>query len=105
MEVSISFSSILQIISLIFFAGGSYVLVQYKLKKFEECQEKLKEDLSKMNDSVRDFQHTSLSRKEAFDAFVAKELLELHLKNLDKTMMEIKEMVKQLHPKKNGEHQ
>ena len=34
MEISISFSSIIQVVSLIFFAGGSYVLVQYKLKEF-----------------------------------------------------------------------
>lgn len=103
MEISISFSSIIQIVSLIFFAGGSYVLVQYKLKEFLAKQIKLELEVDKMHDQIKDFQHTSLSRKEAFDAFVAKELLELHLKNLDKTMGEIKKMVEQIHIKRNND--
>lgn len=103
MEISISFSSIIQIVSLIFFAGGSYVFVQYKLKDFAIRQTKMELEVIKMHDQIKDFQHTSISRKEAFDAFVAKELLELHLKNLDKTMGEIKKMVEQIHIKRNND--
>ena len=103
MEISISFSSIIQVVSLIFFAGGSYVLVQYKLKEFLTRQINIEAEVTKMHDQIKDFQHTSISRKEAFDAFVAKELLELHLKNLDKTMGEIKKMVEQIHIKRNND--
>ena len=103
MEISISFSSIIQVVSLIFFAGGSYVLVQYKLKEFSTRQINIEAEVTKMHDQIKDFQHTSISRKEAFDAFVAKELLELHLKNLDKTMGEIKKMVEQIHIKRNND--
>ena len=100
MEISISFSSIIQVVSLIFFAGGSYVLVQYKLKEFSTRQINIEAEVTKMHDQIKDFQHTSISRKEAFDNFVAKELLELHLKNIDKTMGEIKKMVEAIHDKR-----
>ena len=103
MEISISFSSIIQVVSLIFFAGGSYVLIQYKLKEFSTRQINIEAEVTKMHDQIKDFQHTSISRKEAFDNFVAKEILELHLRSLEKSMEEIKNMVKAIHDKRGSD--
>ena len=66
MEISISFNSIIQVVSLIFFAGGSYVLVQYKLKEFLTRQINIEAEVTKVHDQIKDFQQTSISRKEAF---------------------------------------
>lgn len=103
MEISISFNSIIQVVSLIFFAGGSYILVQYKLKEFLTRQINIEAEVTKMHDQIKDFQHTSISRKEAFDNFVAKEILELHLRSLEKSMEEIKNMVKDIHDKRESD--
>ncbi len=110
MEVQISFSTVLQIISLVFTIGGIGAWVKYSINASMEHDKEqdikikdLHDQCDKVRGIVRDIQHESITKKEAYDSFVAKEVMDLHLKNLEKTMMEIKNMIVQMHQKRNND--
>lgn len=110
MELQISFSTVLQIISLVFTVGGIGAWVRYSINASMEHDKEqdikikeLHEQCDKVRGLVRDIQHESITKKEAYDSFVAKEVMALHLVNLEKTMTEIKKMVEQIHQKRNND--
>lgn len=108
MEITISFSSILQIASLIFVAGGIYAWVRYKIQELIEQHKKLEkelEDLEKqynaIKSSLNDVRHESITREDAFNSFVAKEVMSVHMKNIEQSMAEIKQMISKLEGKRS----
>lgn len=108
MEITISFSAILQIASLVFVAGGIYVWVRYKIqdltaqnKEMEEEVKKLQEQCNEVKSFIKDVRNESISRDDAFKSFVAKELMDVHIKNIDKSMNEIKTMISKLEGKRS----
>ena len=110
MEITISFSTVLQVFSLVFVAGGIYAWVRYKIqeliehyKKLEDKVEALEEQCNAVKGQISDVRHESISRDEAYKAFVAKEMMDLHLKNIEKNMSEIKNLVQQIHSKRGIE--
>lgn len=110
MELQISFSTVLQIISLVFMGGGIAAWVKHSINASmehdKEQDAKIKElhdQCDKVKGMMRDIQHESITKKEAYDAFVAKEVMDLHLKNLEKTMNEIKSMIEKIHSKRNND--
>ena len=108
MEITISFSTILQITSLVFVAGGIYAWVKFKIteltaqnKEMEEEVKKLQEQCNDVKSSIKDVRNESISRDDAFKSFVAKELMDVHIKNIDKSMNEIKTMISKLEGKRS----
>lgn len=110
MEVTISFSTISQIISLVFVAGGIYAWVRYKIqeliehyKKLEKKLEELEEQCNVVKTSVNDVRHESITREDAFNSFVAKEVMSIHMKNIEQSMSEIKTMISKLEGKRSSD--
>lgn len=110
MELQISFSSVLQIISLVFMGGGIAAWVKHSINtsmehdKTQDVQIKeLHEQCDTVKSSIRDIKHESITKKEAYDAFVSQKVMDLHLKNLERTMNEIKNMVEKIHSKRNND--
>ena len=108
MEITISFNVILQLFSLVFVAGGIYAWVRYKIQaliehygKLENKVEALEEQCNLVKNSVSDVRHESMPRDEAYKSFVAKEMMDLHLKNIEKNMSEMKTMLQQIHRKRS----
>lgn len=110
MEVTISFSTISQIISLVFVAGGIYAWVRYKIqeliehyKKLEKKLEELEKQCSVVKTSINDVRHESITREDAFNSFVAKEVMSIHMKNIEQSMTDIKTMISKLEVKRSSE--
>lgn len=108
MEIMISFSTILQIASLIFVAGGIYAWVRYKIQELTAQNKEMEEEVKKLHDqcndvksSIKDVRNESISRDDAYKSFVAKELMDVHIKNIDKSMSEIKIMISKLEGKRS----
>lgn len=110
MDIVISFSTVVQLIVLVFTAGGIYAWVRYSIKESHEHdkeQDKKIVELFEKSDKtaglLKDVKHESITKEEAYKAFVAKEVMDLHLKNIERSMEEIKNLVKQIHSKRTND--
>ena len=110
MDITISFSTVLQVISLVFMGGGIAAWVKHSINTSMEHDKEqdlkikeLYEQPDTLKSSIRDIQHESITKKEAYDAFVSQKVMDLHLKNLERTMNEIKNMVEKIHSKRNND--
>lgn len=110
MDITINFSTILQVVSLVFTIGGIGAWVRYSINTSMEHDKEqdvkikdLFEKCEKVQGLVKDVQHSSITRDEAYKAFVAKEVMDLHLKNIEKSMGEIKILIQQIHIKRTGD--
>lgn len=100
MEITITPSFILQILSLVFTAGTIYAWVKFNIKSCLELLSQQAIIIKNLEEQCSTIEHLHISRKDAFDAFVTKEIIEVHLQNLGKDMAEIKSIVAQLHAKR-----
>lgn len=108
MEVTISFSSILQIISLVFTIGGIGAWVRYKIQELTVHYEKLVKEVDKLHDqcaevksSIKDVRNESITREDAFDKFVAKEVMIIQMKSIEGNITDIKNMLTKLEGKRS----
>jgi len=100
-EITITPSFVLQIISLVFTAGVVYTWVRFSIKSLTETLQAQTITIKTLEEKCKDIQHLHISRDDAYKAFVTKEIIDLRLTNLGESMEEIKSIVAQLHVRRS----